>query len=115
MRMITHVAFSVILFLIIIIFNALNKESILKNLFIMSGYTYGPLLGLYSFGILTKRRIRDEWSIVVCILAPVISYFINTNSEILFDGFQFGYLNIALNGLLAFIGIWIISLKPKYD
>jgi SSS family transporter len=115
MRMITHVAFSVILFLIIIIFNALNKESILKNLFVMSGYTYGPLLGLYAFGILTKRRIKDQWSILVCILAPVISYFINTNSELLFNGFQFGYLNIALNGLLAFIGIWIISLKPSHD
>lgn len=112
-RLRVHIAFSVLLMIIIIGFNAINKEAILKNLFIMAGYTYGPLLGLFVFGMLTKRKIKDKWSLQVCLVAPLLSYIIDTNSAVWMGGFQFGFLIIALNGLLTFIGLWIISIEAK--
>ena len=100
-RLYVHIGFSVLLLIIIVVFNALNNKA--------AGYTYGPILGLFTFGLLTNRRVNPRLVVPVCIAAPVLSYVLNANSEVLFMGFQFGFLIIALNGLLTFAGLWAIS------
>ena len=109
MRKLVHIGFSLVLFVVILIFEALNNDAVINGLITAAGYTYGPLLGLFSFGLLTKRKINDKLVIPICILAPIISYVINVNSAAWFGGFEIGFLIILLNGLLCFIGLWGIS------
>ena len=104
-----HIAFSLILFGVILVFERLNDDAVINNLFLAAGYTYGPLLGLFAFGMFTKRKIKDSIVILVCVAAPVLSYILNANSSILLGGFQLGFLIIAINGLLTFVGLWLIS------
>lgn len=110
-RIMIHVAFSVLLCIIIIGFNSLNKAPVLTSLFRLAGYTYGPLLGLFAFGLSTRRLVRDSYTLLVCLAAPVLSYIINSNSEAWMAGFSFGHTIIALNGILTFVGLWLISSK----
>ncbi len=108
-RTIVHVGISLVLLIIIVVFNALNNDAVISQLFIAAGYTYGPILGLFAFGMLTRRVVRPAWVVPVCIAAPVLSYIINNNSAYWLSGFEFGFLIIALNGLLTFAGLWAIS------
>jgi Na+/proline symporter len=108
-----HISFSLLLFFVIVIFKALNNDAIINELFTAAGYTYGPLLGLFSFGLLTKRIVNDRYVWIICLAAPILSYLINNNSELLLGGFQFGFLIVALNGALTFIGLWLLSSKTK--
>ena len=108
-RIKVHIGASFMIFAVILIFNAINDESVINSLFIAAGYTYGPLLGLFSFGLFTKRNIRDKWVPLVAILSPVLSYIINLNSESWLWGYKFGFEILLLNGLLTFIGLLILS------
>ncbi len=108
-----HIGASVLLFIIILIFSAINRDAVINELFRVASYTYGPLLGLYAFGMFTERKINDKFVIPVCLLAPVISFVLDTYSVEWFNGFQFGFMILALNGLLTFSGLWIIS-TPKF-
>jgi SSS family transporter len=108
-RRIVHIGFSVILFLVIMVFEAINNDAVISQVFTAAGYTYGPLLGLFAFGIFTRRNIIDRWVIWVCLAAPVMSYILNQYSELLFFGFNFGFLIILLNGTLTFAGLFLIS------
>ncbi|MEQ8703587.1 MAG: sodium:solute symporter [Phaeodactylibacter sp.] len=108
-RLFVHIGFSVLLLIIIVVFNALNNKDVISQLFKAAGYTYGPILGLFTFGLITNRQVRSRLVIPVCIAAPILSYVLNANSATLFMGFQFGFLIIALNGLLTFAGLWAIS------
>jgi SSS family transporter len=108
-RWAVHIGFSLILLTVILIFDALSNDAVINELFKIAGYTYGPILGLFVFGMFTNRQLRDKFVIPVCIVAPIVSYFINNNSAELFGGFQFGFLIIALNGLITFLGLWAIS------
>lgn len=110
-RMYVHIGFSILLFLVIMIVKAADNDAIINKLFEYAGYTYGPLLGLFSFGIFTKRKVKDKLVLAVCLAAPVLSYFLNKNSEVLFAGFTFGFLILVVNGLLTFLGLLIISKK----
>ena len=96
-----------LLFLVILIFNAINDDSVINSIFKAAGYTYGPLLGLFSFGLLTKRQVIDKYVLPVCLAAPLLSYFIDLAS-----GSWFGFFILALNGALTFIGLFFISKKP---
>ncbi len=112
-RLIVHVGFSILLFFVILIFKALNNDAIINELFVAAGFTYGPLLGLFSFGLMTNRKVRDKYVIWICLAAPIISYILNKNSEQWFNGLKFGFTILALNGLLTFIGLWAISETGK--
>ncbi|MDX1940458.1 MAG: sodium:solute symporter [Saprospiraceae bacterium] len=112
-RFYVHIGMTLLLFVIIMIFNIINNEAVINGLFKAAGYTYGPLLGLYTFGILTKRPIKDNLVIPICIAAPIISFFLDRYSAQLFGGFQLGFLILAVNGLLTFIGLWAISNPPN--
>jgi len=104
-----HIGFSFLLFLVILVFWFINDESVISALFKVAGYTYGPLLGLYAFGFYTKRKLVDRFAPYVCIAAPILTYIINANSELLLFGYQFGFELLILNGLLTFLGLWAIS------
>jgi len=92
-----------------LIFKAINNQSVINSLFTAAGYTYGPLLGLYTFGLTTKLKVRDKWVILVCLIAPVLSYVFNMYSAKLLGGFSLGFLIILLNGLITFLGLLAIS------
>jgi hypothetical protein len=83
---------------VIIIFRAVNDDSVISAVFTVAGYTYGPLLGLYAFGMMTKRAVRDNWVPVVCVLSPIICYGLNSYSAQLLGGYKFGFELLILNG-----------------
>jgi Na+/proline symporter len=111
-RTTVHIGFAVLTFIVVNVFYLINNEAVINKLFEIAGYTYGPLLGLFAFGLVTRNyKVRDSWVPLVCIAAPILSYFINTNSASLFSGFKFGFLIVALNGLITFLGLWAISYR----
>lgn len=105
-----HVGFSLLFYLVIIVFNKLNSKEVITAVFDLAGYTYGPLLGLFSFGVFTKAGVRDKWVPVVCVAAPLITFILNENSEVWFNGYQFGFERLILNGVITFAGLWILSM-----
>jgi Na+/proline symporter len=106
-----HILFSFILVLVIIAFKYLIKdESVIAKLFVFAGYTYGPLLGLYAFGLFTKLKVKDNLVPIIAILSPILSYIISENSDLWF-GFKFGFFILILNGLLTFLGLILIRRK----
>jgi Na+/proline symporter len=108
-----HILVALIVLVVILIFRAVNNETVISAIFTVAGYTYGPLLGLYSFGLFTKLGLRDKLVPVVAVLSPVICYFISHYSEQLFNGYKFGFELLVMNGLITFIGMLIISRKNK--
>jgi len=107
----SHLLFSVLLILIILLFRAINNQSIVVAVFTVAGYTYGPILGLFVFGMFTKRSVRDKWVPLVASMSPVICYFVAQNSAAWFNGYQFGFELLILNGLITFTGLLLISKK----
>ena len=111
LRMKIHLIFTVIFFVLIMIFKAINDKSIVYLIMEVAGYTYGPLLGLFAFGIFTKYQISKKYSIfIVTLLAPIVTYLINyivTN----FTDYKIGVELIILNGLLTFFGLWLVKDK----
>jgi len=111
LRYIVHLCFSFLIFVIIMLFKLINNESVINSLFTIAGYTYGPLLGLYTFGLFTKREVVDKWVPFIAVISPVLSYLVNLFSEKIFDGYKFGFELLILNGFITFVGLFIIS-KP---
>src|SRR5690554_3691797 len=110
-RKIVHVGVSLLLILVIIIFKyVVADESVIAKLFVFAGYTYGPLLGLYTCGLFTKWQVKDKWVPVVAILTPIIGYFI-TELSLAYINFEFGFFILILNGLLTLIGLRLIRTK----
>ncbi|MFZ1632768.1 MAG: sodium:solute symporter [Chitinophagales bacterium] len=108
-RHIIHVLFAVLLLGVIIVFNAINNDAVINQVFAVAGYTYGPLLGLFAFGIITKRLIFDKIVLLVCLIPPFLSYYLNIHSKELFNGYQIGYELLLINGILTFVGLLLIS------
>ena len=104
-----HIAFSLILLVVILVFSAFNDRSVITAVFLAAGYTYGPLLGLYSFGLFTNLQVRDRWVPIICILSPLLSYLIDIYSEELLGGYRFGFEILLVNGMLTFIGLLLLS------
>jgi SSS family solute:Na+ symporter len=103
-----HILTSVVLILVIIVFKYLiADESVIKKLFTFAGYTYGPLLGLYAYGLFTKWRVKDKWVPLIAILSPFLGYAISYVSKLYFD-FEFGFFILILNGALTFFGLILI-------
>jgi Na+/proline symporter len=111
-RITVHLTFAVIFLVCVMIFKVMDNKSIIGILLDIAGYTYGPLLGLFTFGIITKRILNDTLSPIVCIIAPILCYIIQLNAPSLFGGYQIGIEMLILNGAMTFAGLYIIS-KPK--
>lgn len=108
-----HIGFSFLLFLVILIFRALNNESIITAVFKAAGYTYGPLLGLFTFGLFTKVSIKDKFVPLVCVASPIICYVLSTNSVAWFDGYKFGNEMLVINGSITFLGLLLLKKKTS--
>lgn len=111
-RHMVHIGFSLLMFLVIVIFNAINDASVVSMIFKIASYTYGPLLGLYGFGLfMQSKTVHDKFVPYICILSPAICFLISKNSALLFGDYVFDNELIIVNGLLTFLGLWLIS-KP---
>jgi len=104
-RFLVHIGFSLLMFFVIIIFNALNDTSVVSAVFKVAGFTYGPLLGLFAFGLLTKRGVKDKWVPLVCILSPILSFILDQNSASWFYGYKFGFEILLVNAAMTCIGL----------
>ncbi|MBS4013038.1 MAG: sodium:solute symporter [Bacteroidetes bacterium] len=112
-RYITHIGFAIIVILVIISYNLINDAALISKLFTIAGYTYGPLLGLFFFGIFTKYNVRDKWVPVICILSPILSYLLSYYSPQLLWGYKFGFEILILNGIFTVAGLFIIKKKKQ--
>jgi Na+/proline symporter len=110
-RKITHVLMSVALLLTILIFKYVKSDNVVWELFKAANYTYGPLLGLFMFGILTKRQVKGLSIILISILVPTGLFFLNKFSAQLFDGYLFGPEMLGINSLMVFVFLWFFSTK----
>lgn len=107
-RRIVHVCFSLLYLLVIIAFRPFHNQSLIDTLFDIAGYTYGPLLGLFTFGMFTQKQVDDRWVPVVAILSPIICYLLKIYMPI-WTGYHFGFEILLLNGLLTFLGLLCIA------
>ncbi|MEX1189971.1 MAG: sodium:solute symporter [Bacteroidia bacterium] len=108
LRNIIHAAFALLLLAVILIFRAINDDSVISGIFTAAGYTYGPLLGLFAFGIYTKKQVNDKLVPLVCLIAPLLSFLLSKYSAVLFNGYAIGFELLLINGLLTMLGLWLI-------
>ncbi len=101
-----HVSFAVVYLLIIVLFQPFHRDSLIDTLFFIAGFTYGPLLGLYAFGLFTKYRARDSWIPVIAVISPVATYFLHRYCIDTWD-FDFGFVILLINGLVTFLLLWL--------
>ena len=100
---------SVVMVLLILLFKLLNDDSVIKTVFKVAGYTYGPLLGLFAFGMLTRRAVKDRWVPLVAVLSPVLTFVLDRYSMVLFGGYKFGFELLLVNGALTFLGLLLLG------
>ena len=109
LRQLTHLGWSVVLIVIILIFRALNEQSLIDAVYKAAGFTYGPLLGLFAFGIFTRRQLRERLVLPTCVAAVSLTLLIVRNSVEWLNGYKFGFEILLLNGALVYIGLLLIS------
>ncbi|MEN8228903.1 MAG: sodium:solute symporter [Bacteroidota bacterium] len=112
-RTFIHLGFALLIFLVITLFHKLNNDSLINSFIRVAGYTYGPLLGLFTFGMFSKRKVTDALVPYVAVLSPIISLLLYFFSERLF-GYRFGFEILLINGSLTVFGLWITSLKLNF-
>jgi SSS family solute:Na+ symporter len=105
-RKLVHLGFSILLVLVILAFKAVNDDSVISALFKVAGYTYGPLLGMYAFGLFTKINVKDKWVPLVAILSPVACYVIQLY-------IPFGFELLIFNGAITFIGLYFLRVSNQ--
>jgi solute:Na+ symporter, SSS family len=103
-----HIGISFVLLVVIMIFHLVNNQNVISAIFTAAGYTYGPLLGFYSFGLFTRFKVKDRWVPLVALTSPILSYVISTFSSAWFNGYEFGFELLIMNGLLTFTGMYLI-------
>ena len=107
-RKAVHLAMAALMVVTILVFNALNNTSAIDAVYKLGSYTYGPILGLFAFGILTKKQVKDKYVPIVALLAPVICLILQLNSERWFGGYKFSYELLLLNASLTFLGLCLL-------
>lgn len=105
-----HLGIALVFIGLIIFFEKIQSGSVIDVVYQVASYTYGPLLGMYAFGLMTKRTVRDRWIPLICILAPLSCFLLNMYSEELFSGYKFGFELLILNGFTTASGLWIASI-----
>ncbi len=110
MRKRVHIGVAIALFVVIMLFSSVSDTSVVSAIFTAANYTYGPLLGLFAFGLATTCKPRDRWIPAVALLSPACCYGLETSLNALWD-FSFGFALLPVNGLISFLGLWAISKK----
>ncbi len=111
-RQMVHIAFAMILLVVIVLFRAINDRAVIDKLFTVAGYTYGPLLGLYAFGLFTKFEVIDRRVPLIALASPAICWFLSEYSVNIFHGYHFGFELLILNGFLTFAGLLLFRKRP---
>lgn len=111
-RLMTHFLISILFAIIILIFKAVNSRSVIDAIYMIASYTYGPLLGLFVFGLFTKKHPRDKYVPYICILSPLICFATDYLMK-QYTGYAFGYEMLMVNGAITFFGLWAASVKYK--
>lgn len=104
-----HLGFSALFFVVIGLFHLFNNQELISAVFNLAGYTYGPLLGLFSFGLFTKTAVKDKWVPIVCVASPIITFVLEMQAQAIFGGF--GFAKLILNGAICFALLWMIRIK----
>ncbi len=112
-RSIVHVGMAVLMAAMIYVVYLLNDDSVIQTVYKVASYTYGPLLGLFFFGIFTKRAVRDRWVPLVCIIAPLLTFVLDINSQTWFNGYTFSHERLIFNALFTIIGLCCLMKKNK--
>ena len=112
-RTLVHIGMAVLMAVCIYVIHMLNNDSVIQTVYKVASYTYGPLLGMFCFGIFTKRQVRDRWIPIAVILAPVITWVIDVNSAVWFNGYVFSHERLILNALLTYIGMVCLIKRNK--
>lgn len=115
MRRWVHVAFALLYLLVMMAFRPFHNQSLIDTLFDIAGFTYGPLLGLFCFGMFSHRQVRDRWVPAVAVLSPILCYLLKLKSPDWFGGYQFGFELLLINGMLTCLGLWLISKEVKKE
>ena len=108
-----HVGFAMLLWLVILGFQALNSKAIIDAIFTLASYTYGPLLGLFAFGLFARGAVLDRWVPLVCCVAPAVCFVLQRNSAAWFHGYKMGFELLILNGFLTCVGLWLIRTRSN--
>ena len=108
-RQYVHFGFALLLLVVIVIFKSINDRAIVDKLFTVAGYTYGPLLGLYAFGLFTKLQVHDKAIPFIAVLSPLICWVLSENSKAWFNGYVFGFELLIINGMIMFSGLLAFS------
>jgi Na+/proline symporter len=108
-KFVVHLAFSLLFLVIILIFKEINERSVIDAVLNVAAYTYGPLLGLFAFGLSNTRSVRDRLVPLICVLSPALSFVISTYSPQWLGGYQFGVEILILNGMITYGGLLAIS------
>lgn len=103
-----HIGMAVIMGIVIFVFNLLNNTSVIDAIYTLASYTYGPILGLFAFGIFTRKQVYDKYIPLVAILSPALCYILQSHSEAWFNGYQISYELLILNALFTFSGLCIL-------
>jgi Na+/proline symporter len=106
-RQLVHIGFAVLLLTVIVLYRAINDRAVIEKLFTIAGYTYGPLLGLYAFGLFTRFQVADHAVPFIAIASPLICYVLSDQSVYLFNGYRFGFELLILNGFITFAGLFL--------
>ncbi len=109
-RTAVHLCNAVVMGFVILGFRAIGNGSVINAVYTVASYTYGPLLGLYFFGILSRRRPRDRWVPVICVLSPLLCLLLSTHSEAWFGGYRIGFELLLINALLTALGLYLSSI-----
>ena len=107
-RKLVHIIMSLLMVLVIVVFYELNDDSAINAVYSLAAYTYGPILGMFVFGLTTKKAVNDRWVPVVCVLSPVICYILQSNSEAWFNGYQISFELLIINALVTVLGLCLL-------
>ena len=108
-----HIGMAIVMGIVIFIFNILNNTSVIDAVYILASYTYGPIQGLFAFGMLTKKQVRDKYIPLVAILSPILCFILQKNSEVWFNGYAFSYELLIFNAFFTFIGLCLLTVNEK--
>ncbi|MBS1635253.1 MAG: sodium:solute symporter [Bacteroidetes bacterium] len=112
-RTIIHIGFAVLMWLVIIVFDILNQNTIIDTVLVIAGYTYGPLLGLFAVGLFTKLNLKDKWVPAVCVLAPIVTYCIANYGKPYMGGYEIGNELILLNSFVTVVGLLAVKRQQE--
>jgi hypothetical protein len=113
LRKLSHTAIAVVMMCVIIIFGYTSAEGAITLIFTMASYTYGPLLGMFAFGLFSRRSVRGRAIPFIAIVAPLLSYVVSSNSAMWFGGYVFSYEIIVVNAAITILGMFLASKSAK--